>query len=111
MQDQIKDALRQLGYLQEEEYFYNKNKELLARRRKEIDQKRSQRAAESKKRAYWMVCPNCGHVLEETMHSAIWVSRCASCRGIYIDAEELDLLLEVRTETGRVRNFFMRLLK
>lgn len=111
MDDKIKENLRHLGYLEEEEYFYMKNKELLAKRRREIDLKRSEHETEDKKHTYWMTCPKCGHALQETMHSAIRVSRCASCRGIYMDAEELDLLLQVRTEMGRVRNFFTRLLK
>lgn len=111
MDDKLLDSLRHLGYLKEEEYFFKKNKELLHKRRTELDRKRTQQEAEGKKQACWMICPKCGHSLETTLMSAIRIEQCTHCRGIYMDADELSLLLEVRTEQGRVRKFFSRFRK
>ncbi len=89
-----------LGYSKEEEYFFKKNKELIERRRRELDAQRTQEAAERKKQAFWMRCPKCGGRLEEIELRGIKLDRCPSCGGTFFDKGEMELFLETSQGSG-----------
>ena len=82
------------GYDKEEEYFHRQNRELLARKRAELDAARERQKVEALKEQHWMRCPKCGHSMEEVERSGIKVDRCTHCGGTFFDAGELELLLE-----------------
>ncbi len=67
--------MRKLGYSQEEEYFYKKNKELIENLRKRRDVERAAQEAQSRKMTHWMKCPKCGSDLQEVEHLGIKVDR------------------------------------
>ena len=95
----MKDDLKNLGYSKEEEYFYKKDKEALAKLRAQAEAKRVKQESENKKSAYWMKCPKCGSGLkEEDYGSGVLVDRCSSksCGGIFLDGGELELLLKAK---------------
>lgn len=97
-QASIQSQLRQEGYSKEEEYFYEANKELIERRRVELDETREKRREERLKAVHWMKCPKCGHEMKEFTLSGIFLDQCTQCKGIYFDQGELDTLLNTRAQ-------------
>lgn len=100
----MKDELTKAGYGQEEEYFYKLNKELIERRRQELDKDRRSRAATDQRNAHWLKCPKCGGDMAEVDLRGIKIDRCGSCQGVYFDQGELDLLLQAKEPHGFLAN-------
>ncbi len=86
-------------YNQEEAYFYRINKELLERKRSELDAKKNEILDQSSN-PNWMKCPKCGDDMEEIEFMRIKVDKCVQCQGIYFDNGELQILLESQEPTG-----------
>ena len=86
-------------YNQEEAYFYKLNKELLERKRSELDAKKNEKSAQSNN-PNWMKCPKCGDDMEEIELMRIKVDKCLQCQGIYFDNGELQILLESQEPKG-----------
>jgi hypothetical protein len=82
------------GLSEEEAYFYNLNKDLIERKRKELNAQRAEQRSRELKAQHWMCCPKCGEQMEEIELLGIMVDRCINCAGIYFDRGELELLLE-----------------
>ena len=79
----------------EEEYFRRQEKEAL-------EKLRAKTAAESAKQeseAAALKCPRCGATLEETTHEGVTIDRCGNCKGVWLDAGELERLTQ-REESG-----------
>jgi hypothetical protein len=94
------EDMRKLGYDQEEEYFYKKNKELIEKMRKERNAERAAQEEKARKMAHWMRCPKCGDDLEEVEHLGIKIDRCKSCSGLFFDRGELEIVLQSREPKG-----------
>lgn len=60
----VTEDLKKQGYDKEEEYFHKLNRELIERRRKELDARRSA-AADRSNQPFRMVCPKCGGKMSE----------------------------------------------
>jgi Zn-finger nucleic acid-binding protein len=89
----LERQLRSEGYSQEEAYFNRVNRDLIARRREQLDRERAARRDASRAQAHWMKCPKCGASLKEQNLLGICVDVCERCSGIYLDAEEAKTLL------------------
>ena len=96
----MRDDLTKAGYSSEEEYFYKLNQQLIEKKRKRLDDERSEREEHDKRAAYWMICPKCGSKLEEVDLAHIKVDKCTGCQGIFFDHGELDTLLESQEPQG-----------
>ena len=72
----------------EEEYFARLNAELIKERRAELDKARSTSA----RQAHFMKCPRCGGDLKEVEHHNVKVDQCVDCKGVWLDAGELEML-------------------
>lgn len=96
----IQKEIKEQGYTKEEEYFYNLNKALIEKKRKELDQQQYKQKKDALRDQHWMHCPKCGHQMEEVNHLGIMIDRCGECRGIYFDKGELDILLESKEQKG-----------
>ncbi len=96
MTKDIKADLTKEGYSQEEKYFYELNKELIEGRRKKLDLVRQQKRASEQKALHWMKCPKCGSQLKETSLLGICIEQCGSCRGVFLDAGELETLVDAK---------------
>jgi uncharacterized protein len=93
--EEIKNELKHLGYSKEEEYFFRKNMELVAKLRMEADEKKKKLAEEHGLREYWMRCPKCGTTLvEQSLQDIVQVDKCANCGGVFFDSGELAILLK-----------------
>ena len=90
----------QASFTKEEEYFYRRNRELIEKRRKEMEAERQAIEARSSKAAYWMKCPKCGGQMEEIDLAHLKVDKCTQCLGIYFDHGELDLLIDSKEPKG-----------
>ncbi len=91
----MKDEMRQQGYSKEDEYFFNKDQELIEKMRLEAD-------ARHKELGHWMKCPKCGTGLEvEKYRRLILLDRCPGCGGIYLDKGELEILLKADPDVFR----------
>ncbi len=86
-------------YNQEEAYFYKLNKELIERKRSELDAKKIETTDQSNN-PNWMKCPKCGDQMEEIELTRIKVDKCVQCQGIYFDNGELQILLESQEPKG-----------
>ncbi len=96
----MKDDLKNQGYSKEDEYFYRKDQEALAKLREKAEAQRAKTEAENKKKDYWMRCPKCGSALKEEKYGeSVLVDRCSSksCGGIFFDGGELEILLKAKS--------------
>ncbi|NUN95973.1 MAG: zf-TFIIB domain-containing protein [Candidatus Omnitrophica bacterium] len=84
----------------EEEYFFEHNRALIERKRKELEAQRARLEAEHRKNTHWMKCPKCGHDLKEIELLGILVDQCTSCSGVYFDRPEIEILIESQGPKG-----------
>jgi hypothetical protein len=96
----LRENVHDLGYDKEEEYFYRKNKELLEKKRAELDAVRRQQETQQLKQMHWMRCPKCGQQLVEEERSGIKLDHCPGCGGVFFDRGELELLLQAEEPAG-----------
>jgi len=95
----MQDDLKNQGYSKEDEYFYRKDRELLAKLKEKAAAQREKLEADNKKQEYWMRCPKCGSGLnEENYGGLVMVDRCsnASCGGVFFDGGELEILMKAK---------------
>ena len=81
-----KDRVNNLGYDQEDEYFHQKDLELLAKKRAQLDAERRASASGPIK------CPRCGSGMSEVPVEHVKVDRCTGCGGVFIDKGEMEVL-------------------
>lgn len=89
----------------EEQYF--KEQELRWRMQKAAEDQA--RLAEEEKRRlkelHWMHCPKCGQTLATEKYGTVDIDICPSCKGLWLDATELDQILASTQKTGPLRSF------
>ncbi len=76
----------------------------LTRRLQKLEAEQHAMAAAEKRRQkelHWMRCPKCGHQLATEHYGAVEIDVCPSCRGLWLDANELETILA--SETGLFR--------
>jgi acetyl-CoA carboxylase beta subunit len=77
----------------------------LQRRLEKLEAEQKAMAAEEKKRQkelHWMRCPKCGHELSTQHHGRVEIDVCPSCRGLWLDANELETILA--NESGLLKS-------
>lgn len=84
----------------EQEYFLKKELERLKQLREEHRHKREQEEREKRKDLHWMHCAKCGETMTTTTLGGVEVEVCPDCGGLYLDAGELDKVLEERHRRG-----------
>ena len=72
----------------EEEYFRRKEQELIEKLRA----KRAEDEQHQQAQAAAVHCPKCDGTLEEITHEGVLVDRCNKCKGVWLDAGELERL-------------------
>lgn len=87
----------------EEEYFarqeFARKKQLAEERERTLrDGEREQLKA-----LHWMRCPKCGMELAEISHRGVRLDRCTSCTGVWLDAGELEQVVDA--ESGFLGGF------
>ena len=83
--------ITETGYDQEDAYFHQKDLELLAKRRAELDgQRRNSTVGKIK-------CPRCGSDMNEVAIEHVKVDRCTGCGGVFLDKGELEILTHTKS--------------
>lgn len=60
----------------------------------EAEQRTATEAERSRLKAlHWMHCPKCGQRLSTEQYCSVEIDVCPSCRGLWLDANELDTIL------------------
>lgn len=72
----------------EDEYFAKLDAQLIKAQRARLDQERSK----SERAAHFMKCPKCGADLQEREFHHVKVDVCPECKGMWLDAGELDMM-------------------
>lgn len=81
----------------EQEYFLKEELKRLAKLREEHRKRLEEAARKQRKEQHWMHCPKCGDDLEVTRLGEVEVDVCPDCGGLFLDAGELDKILEEKT--------------
>ena len=81
----------------EQEYFLRMEMDRLKTLREEHRKKQAEEDRKRLKELHFMHCTKCGQAMATTQLHEIEVEICPDCGGIYLDAGELDKLLEERT--------------
>jgi hypothetical protein len=89
-----------------EERFFSEQ-ELLIRLQIIAEGQRALAAGEKQrlKELHFMHCPKCGQKLATENYGAVEVDICAGCKGLWLDAKELDANLASGQKTGPLRSF------
>jgi uncharacterized protein len=82
----------------EDEYFAKQDAELLKQMRAKLDAERESQ----ERKAHYMKCPKCGADLAEEERGSVKVDVCPECKGMWLDAGEIDIL---RTASRRGGTF------
>jgi uncharacterized protein with PIN domain len=88
----------------EDEFFAKQDAELIKQMRAKLDRER----VEQERKAHYMKCPKCGADLREEEHGHVKVDICPECKGMFLDAGEMELLAQVQKSGGK--NVFQGLL-
>jgi hypothetical protein len=88
------------GYDQEDSYFHQKDQDLLAKKRAQLDAQRSASAST-------MACPRCSAAMTEVALEHVKIDRCIGCGGVFLDKGELELLTHAKSG-GLFRGLFAR---
>jgi len=81
----------------EDEYFAKQDAELIKSMREKLDKER----IANERKAHFMKCPKCGADLKEEEHGQVKVDICPECKGMWLDAGEMDLLRQVEKSSGK----------
>jgi rubrerythrin len=80
--------------------------EIELRRRLEKLEAEQKALAEEKKKSqkelHWMHCPKCGNNLSTQLYGRVEIDVCPSCRGLWLDANELETILA--NESGLLKS-------
>ena len=80
----------------EDEFFAKQDAELIKQMRAKLD---SERIAQERK-AHFMKCPKCGGDLKEEDHGQVKVDVCPDCKGMWLDAGEMDIMRTMQKAGG-----------
>ncbi|HEY3286815.1 MAG TPA: zf-TFIIB domain-containing protein [Gemmatimonadaceae bacterium] len=89
----------------EDEYFLKLDAELIKAHRARLDAERKH----AERHASHNKCPKCGADLQPTKHGHIMIDVCPSCKGVWLDAGELEMIEHV--QESKVGTFLSDLLK
>jgi hypothetical protein len=81
----------------EDEYFAKQDAELVKQMRAKLDKEREQ----NERKAHFMKCPKCGADMKEEEHGPVKVDICPECRGMFLDAGEMELLAKAQGSSGK----------
>jgi len=88
----MKNAWDDMKKAKEEQYFKEKDKEIIEREHEVIEKAHEVIEKEELKANYAGHCPKCGEKLIEEDFHGVNIDRCHSCKGMWLDYGELDIL-------------------
>lgn len=94
----------------EEKFF--KEQELQQRMQKLAEEEKRMAEAEKcrLKELHWLHCPKCGQTLGQEIYGTVEVDVCPSCKGLWLDANELESILTANADKGNPFRAFLKVL-
>jgi len=92
--DRLGDKLRQAERGREDQYFAERDRQLV----EQLRRARAEEAEEQVKEAAQMRCPKCGSRLAQRRLRGVSVEECPSCHGVWLDEGELQQIASTETE-------------
>lgn len=91
---------------EKEEQFF-KEQEFLIRMKIAVEEQRAMAESEKQrlKELHRMHCPKCGQRLAPEKYGAVEIDVCAGCKGLWLDAHELDAILSEQHDKRPLRRF------
>ena len=91
---------------EKEEQFF-REQEMKARLQKLEQEQQALAAAEKTrlKELHWMQCPKCGQRLGSERFGRVEIDVCANCKGLWLDASELDAIMAEHHEKEPLHRF------
>lgn len=77
----------------EQEYFAKVEAERRKKQEEEDARDRAEKERVKRRELHHMKCPKCGSDLHAITHKGIEIDKCGDCKGIWLDAGELEQLL------------------
>jgi len=95
----------------EEKYFKEQQLRYRMQRLEEEQQKMADAEKSRLKELHWLHCPKCGQKLTEEKYGNVDVDVCPSCKGVWLDADELGTI--VSEQSGKQNPFqsFLKVLR
>ena len=93
----------------EENYFKEQQLRYRMQRLEEEQQKMAGAEKDRLKELHWLHCPKCGQKLNQEKYGKVEVDVCPSCKGVWLDANELEAVLS--EQSGKGKNPFQSFLK
>ena len=67
----------------------------------EAEQRATAKAEQRRlKELHWMHCPKCGQSLAAAMYGPVEIDLCPSCRGLWLDTNELEIIIANESKRG-----------
>ncbi|MBI2520188.1 MAG: zf-TFIIB domain-containing protein [Bdellovibrio sp.] len=85
--------------LKEEEYFHRLETELKKKRKAEEQIAVQEQERKRLQELHHMCCPKCGMHLMALDYKGIEIDECSSCKGIWLDANELEQIMAMEKGT------------
>jgi uncharacterized protein len=91
---------------EKEDRFFHEQ-ELKARLHRRAHEQETMAAAEKRrlKELHWMHCPKCGQQLAMEKFGRVEIDVCAHCKGLWLDANELDQIMAEHHEKEPLHRF------
>ena len=87
----------------EEEHIWAHEMKLRLERLEREQKAKSEAEKQRLKELHWMRCPKCGQELATESYGAIEVDVCPSCKGVWLDATELEQIVDNEIRTGLLK--------
>jgi len=79
----------------EDEYFARLEQEMKNKIKEQKSKRASKEERENLRKLHFMKCPKCGMDLMEIDFKGMKIDECSACRGIWLDAGELDAMAKM----------------
>ena len=94
----------------EERFFKEQEIQARIQRLEEEQRKTSEAEKQRLKELHWLHCPKCGQKLDQEYYGKVEIDVCPGCRGLWLDAHELDAILSASAGSASPFKSFLKIL-
>ena len=87
----------------EEEHIWAHELRLRLQKLEEVQKAKTEADKKRLKELHWMHCPKCGQQLTTELYASVEIDVCPSCKGLWLDATELNTIVESEKRTGLLK--------
>ena len=89
----------------EDQYIWEEEQKRRLQKLTEEQQATSEAEKHRLKELHWMHCPKCGQKLAAEKCGSVEMDVCPSCKGLWLDANELETIVASAAKSGPFRSF------